>query len=235
MKHRDLQRRSCNKLTIATIKWTWIGQKHGRSMNREPKRATDVPSPIASGDWAKRLRQGEPDAVHMVRERVRKILGFQRLRIPASEREDLEQEVMTELWQAVNRSSFDFTAGFWGFVEIVTSRRCIDWLRKRKDQVPVVEGLRDERENPFDKVQRSERAAIAARIIQAMDSNCREILVMRFQKGMGYGEISERLGKSEGAMRVQMHRCVKRAREMFQSVDSPRIEDYRRDDSDESS
>ena len=78
------------------------------------------------------MRLGEAAAVDHVRARVRKILAFKRLRIPDQDRDDLEQEIMTEVWQAVNRPEFDFTAGFWGFVEIVTSRRCIDWLRSRK-------------------------------------------------------------------------------------------------------
>ena len=91
------------------------------------------------GEWARRMRLGEAAAVDHVRARVRKILAFKRLRIPGQDRDDLEQEIMTEVWQAVNRPGFDFTAGFWGFVEVVTSRRCIDWLRSRKVSAPISE------------------------------------------------------------------------------------------------
>jgi len=173
--------------------------------------------------------------VHLVRDRIRKILRYRGLKIPAHDREDIEQEVMTEVWRAVSRDSFDFTAGFWGFVEIVTSRRCIDWLRKKKEHVPLVESLRDERESPYERVFSGERTAIASKVFQGMDPRCREIFVMRFQKGMQYGEISKRLGKREGAVRVQMHRCVKRAREVFQSIDLAKSKDGRRDGSNESS
>ena len=64
-----------------------------------------------------------------------------------------------------------------------------------------------------------ERTAIAADVLRALDPTCREIFVMRFDNGMQYGEISRRLGKSEGALRVQMHRCVQRARELLERTD----------------
>lgn len=46
---------------------------------------------------------------------------------------------MTEIWRAVNRSGFDVSLGFWGFVETVTARRCIDWLPPGGDFLAVVE------------------------------------------------------------------------------------------------
>lgn len=137
---------------------------------------------------------------------------------------------MTEVWQAVNRTGFDFTAGFWGFVEIVASRRCIDWLRKKKTHVPLVEGLLDAQESPSDRLLDGERSAIASEVFQALDPTCREIFVMRFREGMQYGEMSKRLGKSEGALRVQMHRCVQRARELLERGDLGARHDLRKGD-----
>jgi len=204
-------------------------------VKRNPDRATDASSPTTPGGWARRLQQGEPDAVHLVRERIQKILRYQGLRIPANDREDIEQEVMTDVWRAVNRDSFDFTAGFWGFVEIVTSRRCIDWMRKKKEHTPLVEDHRDERDSPFERFQSGQRETIASAVLHALDPKCREILVMRFQQGMRYSDISQHLGKSEGAVRVQMHRCVQRAREVLVSGSYGEWQDRRRKDSDETS
>jgi RNA polymerase sigma-70 factor (ECF subfamily) len=204
-------------------------------VKRDHSQATDETVLTSPEVWGRRLKRGEPAAVHQVRKRVCKIIAFQKLRIPPQDREDLEQEVMTEVWRAVNRDSFDFTAGFWGFVEIVTSRRCIDWLRKKKEHVPLVEGLRDEKESPLDRIFSGERQTIASSVFQALDPQCREIFVMRFQNGLRYRDISDHLGKSEGAVRVQMHRCVQRAREVLESVDCVKRQDRRGKCSDESS
>lgn len=203
-------------------------------MKRDQRQATDEIASTSSEGWGRRLKRGEAAAVQQVRKRVVKIIAFQKLRIPAQDREDLEQEVMTEVWQAVNRNSFDFTAGFWGFVEIVASRRCIDWLRKKKEHLPLLEGLRDTQGNPFEKLLDGERSAIVARVLDALEPTCRELFVMRFQEGMRYGEISENLGKTEGALRVQMHRCVQRAQEVLKRVDLSKRHDHGAGESDES-
>ncbi len=168
----------------------------------------------SSGDWARKLRRGEPEAVHVVRERIRNILSFRRLRIPAAEQEDLEQEIMTEVWQAVNRSAFDFTAGFWGFVEVVSSRRCIDWLRRQREHAVPQNSLVDPRFGPSETLLDRERSDLAAKVIRTLDPPCRELVAMRFHRGLSYDEIGARVGKSPGAIRVQMHRCIQRARQL---------------------
>lgn len=152
--------------------------------------------------------------MHVVRDRIRRILSFRGLRIPAAEREDLEQEIMTEVWQAVNRSAFDFTAGFWGFVEVVSSRRCIDWLRRQREHAAPQTSLADPRSGPSETLLDQERSDLAATVIRALDPACRELVAMRFHHGLSYDEIGARVGKSAGAVRVQMHRCIQRAREL---------------------
>ncbi len=78
---------------------------------------------------ARAFATGDPAAVETVRARVDKILAFRGYGIPREDRKDLEQEVMVQLWRSVGRESFQTGAGFWGFVEVVSTRRCIDWLR----------------------------------------------------------------------------------------------------------
>ena len=187
--------------------------RHGNGRNK------DVAAETSPEVWAKRLRRGEPAADQVVRKRVRRILSHKGLRIPSEDRLDLEQEIMTEVWLAVNRPGFDFRAGFWGFIEVVTSRRCIDWLRGRRGRVPVAEDLRDEGRNPLERVLDGERAKIASEVLEALEPECRKMIVMLLHQGVPYKEIAKTLGKSEGALRVQMHRCIHRARDIIQRVD----------------
>ena len=127
---------------------------------------------------------------------------------------------MTEVWQAVNRPGFDFAAGFWGFVEIVTSRRCIDWIRAQKGEpVPYTADLRDGGRNPFERVLDGERAKIASQVLQALEPECRKLIAMRLHEGISYKEIARILGKSEGALRVQFYRCVRGARDVVNRMD----------------
>jgi len=161
--------------------------------------------------WARRFRRGDALAVQEARQRVSRILIHGALSIPPEERQDLEQEIMTEIWQAVNRPTFDYSAGFWGFVEVVTSRRCIDWLRSRRQSVGVPETMRSKDSGPLGLTLERERRARVEEVLAELDTPCRELLLARFQDDLSYDEIARRTGKTRGALRVQMYRCIRRA------------------------
>lgn len=182
---------------------------------RYKNRAADGVTGTSPEDWAKRLRRGDADALLQVRGRVERILVFKGLKIPKQDRDDLAQEIMAGIWQAVNRPGFDFTAGFWGFVEIVTSRRCIDWLRGRKDQSPLIEDIQDGAKNPLEKTLDQERAQLASEILAALDPECRKLILLRLLEDRSYSDISVLLGKTEGALRVQMYRCIRSAKQLL--------------------
>jgi RNA polymerase sigma-70 factor (ECF subfamily) len=146
------------------------------------------------------------------------ILEFGGLAIPAQERDDLEQEVMTEVWQAVNRSQFDLSGGFWGFVEVVTSRRCIDWLRTRREKLSLPDELVSSEDGPLRSALQHERSAVASAILSALGRSCRELVILRLREDLSYREIAETTGKSEGALRVQFHRCIGRARDIWARI-----------------
>ena len=172
---------------------------------------------------AARLRRGDPEAVQSVRARVTTIIRFRGYGISNEERKDLEQEVMTQIWQAVNRSSFDPTRGFWGFVEVVTARRCIDWLRTKRNEVELDDSVQETTPSPLGSTLIAERISLARRVVSQLDSPCRELIDLHIVQGKAYREIAEVLGKSEGALRVKMYRCIRRAQQLLIELrgDSP--------------
>jgi RNA polymerase sigma-70 factor, ECF subfamily len=179
-----------------------------------PEREWSGRGPGGSGraELVARLRSGDAEALRLVRDRVRRILRFRGLWIPEDELADLEQEVMTQVWRAVNRTGFDPEAGIWGFVEVVTARRCIDWLRSRRASEPLEETWPDTRRDPLRSTLGRESRRLAAETLAALDEPCRELISLRIQQDLGFAEIARRLGRSEGALRVQMYRCVRSAR-----------------------
>lgn len=189
------------------------------SGRQEDPRPHPTPS---SEEWGRRLRLGDPEAVGRVRERVRRILSARRLAIATDEREDLEQDVMTEVWRAVNRSGFDLAGGFWGFVEVVASRRCIDYRRARRDVTTLDEEHRDGAAGPFESAVTAQRTDLASRILARLEPPCRQLVTMRLHDGMSFREIAQVLGRSEGALRVQMHRCIAKARDIADDLESDR-------------
>jgi len=144
------------------------------------------------------------------------------LTIPEQERDDLKQEVVTEIWRAVNRSRFDPTGGFWGFVEVVTARRCIDWLRSRREKVDLPHELETLTASPLDSALINERTELASDILMELEPECRELITLRLRDNVSYREIANVTGKSEGALRVQFYRCIGRARRILKQFTSKR-------------
>jgi RNA polymerase sigma factor (sigma-70 family) len=170
---------------------------------------------------AARLRSGEPAAMAQVQERVRRIVRFRRLGIPSHELADLEQDVMTQVWRAVNRPGFDPEAGIWGFVEVVASRRCIDWIRARRNQLPLDEAAPDSGRDPLARALGLESGRLASAALASLDGPCRELILLRVGDEMSFKDLSARLGRSEPALRVQMYRCVRSARKALERLGWP--------------
>lgn len=187
-------------------------------MARDSDRRQSTPGEEA-GELAVQMRAGSPAAVERVRARVRRVLRFRGYRIPAEERRDLEQEVMRQLWQAVNRTGFDPALGFRKFVEVVTARRCIDWLRAQREEAQMPPEIEDG-DSPLRSVLGRERLRLARAALAQLDEPCRELVSLRVGRGKSYRELSELLGRSPGALRVQMHRCLARARAVLADMES---------------
>jgi len=189
--------------------------------DRHPTAAYDQTAETSSESWGRRLQRGEAAAVREVRKRVDRILAHGGLAIPKPEREDLGQEVLTEIWQAVNRRRFDFAGGFWGFVEVVTSRRSIDYLRARREQSSIPGDVTSGEKGPLSRALDQERAHLASEVLSALDDSCRELITLRLRNDLSYREIANLTGKSEAALRVQLHRCLRRARKLLDSIGPP--------------
>lgn len=203
----------CNKCPVASMGKD--GEQHRLALGRDPR------------ELARQLRRGSPEAVRAVRARVQRILGYRGYRISTADRRDLEQEIMTQVWQAVNRTGFDPSLGFLKFIEVVTVRRAIDWLRTRRDEAELPAEI-EATGGPEASALARERTQLAHDALAQLGKPCRELIYLRIGMDHSYLELSKLLGRSEGALRVQMHRCVEKARlvlaEMTGEEDAGRTE-----------
>lgn len=144
--------------------------------------------------------------------------------IPAEDRRDLQQEIMAQLWQAVRRPGFDAGERFRGFVEVVASRRCVDWYRARKPIVELKPDLVDKKADAASGARRAERRRLVHEVVAGLPEACRDLIALRFRQELSYREIAARLGASEGTIRVRLHRCIGKARERVVPASVVRID-----------
>jgi RNA polymerase sigma-70 factor (ECF subfamily) len=158
---------------------------------------------------------GEREAVLQVDGWIARAAASFRRRL-GHEWEDVLQDVRIEALRLLRDGRFRGESSLKTYLWQVTAHSCVDALRRLKRRPPAAEpdGLEEplasSDPSPLDRVlaEESQQALIA--VLEAMSRECREVWGLILQ-GLGYREISRRLDVSEGALRVQAHRCRKRA------------------------
>jgi RNA polymerase sigma factor (sigma-70 family) len=174
-------------------------------------------SPDRGQEMLKRYLDGDPSAVAHVRQIARLALIQRGFRFDAEERRDLVQEVLLDVFRAASRPGFELQASLDAFVRSVTHRRYVDWLRSRKpgtEPGPARDGFKA----PDAGLLAREEIETAKRVLLRMGGPCRTLILLRLS-GKGYAEISRELGRSEGALRNQLYKCLKKARDMFRRLE----------------
>lgn len=129
--------------------------------------------------------------------------------------EDVVQETRLEVFRALGRGEFRGEAQLKTYVFRVVSHTCLDHLRRgqRWKWTELVEGVVDTRTvERMGGVRRLgvETADLVARVLEQVPEECRSLWAM-LVAGLSYREMGRAVGASEGALRVRVLRCRKRA------------------------
>jgi RNA polymerase sigma-70 factor (ECF subfamily) len=128
-------------------------------------------------------------------------------RLPASEVEDLVQEVFLT---ALNKlRSLREPAAFPGWIASIARNRATDHLRGMTPEEELDDRLPSRSSSAADHAE-ARRALLA---IQALPEAYRETLTLRLVEGLTGPEIAERTGLSHGSVRVNLHRGMQLLRE----------------------
>ncbi|HKQ61214.1 MAG TPA: sigma-70 family RNA polymerase sigma factor [Candidatus Polarisedimenticolaceae bacterium] len=168
--------------------------------------------------WLERFAARETEAIRAVSRLVGRIAAYPRFGVPRAEREDLVQETLAQLWQAIEAPEFDRRRSFEAFVRTIASRRCIDWRRVRRFNVEIPADMTAGGHTPESAALARERAAVGVQLLAALGERCRELIRLHALENLTYAEIGERWGRSEGALRVQMSQCLATARLRFRQL-----------------
>jgi RNA polymerase sigma-70 factor, ECF subfamily len=133
---------------------------------------------------------------------------------------DLTQEVFTKAWQGLPRYKRTNTP-FLGWLFTISHNRVIDYYRTRKDHAYLnSEIIREDRESSPEKLIEAEftQREVRKAILQLPEDQ-QQVILMSFIEGFEYKEIASALNKSEGNIRVIVHRGLKKMRELLSRED----------------
>lgn len=211
----------CDRSEFARLR-SRAAQRRLRSCTMKPSDRTDVsmkefgsvaPSSPSSTDreLVARFLAGDELVIELFRSWVRSQL--RPLAGRSVNAEDIEQEVLLDLLEALEEGRFRGESQLETYVRTFSRFKCIDRLRTRgRRSFVAIEDvdLRDAEPSPFERVARAQDHEMAHRVLERLPANCRELWSM-VHAGLSYTEISCRLSISEGTLRVRVYRCRRRA------------------------
>lgn len=155
---------------------------------------------------------GDRDAIAEVAKRVRRVVSDRGYWIPRDERDDVVQEAVVRVYQAVSMPGFRLERGFEAYVTAVAHHACVDWLRRHRPSEPIDPHTESSEPGPLRAIANRERLERGRRILRLLGNSCRQVIRLRVRDRLSHREIAERLGRSERGVRSQLYKCLERAR-----------------------
>jgi len=127
---------------------------------------------------------------------------------------DLTQEVFMKAWQALPRYKKTGTP-FLGWLFTISHNRVIDYYRTKKNHAYLNTELTvvDDKTSPEKITETSFTRQEVRKAILQLPENQQQVILMSFIEGFEYSEIASILNKSEGNIRVIIHRALKKLHE----------------------
>jgi RNA polymerase sigma-70 factor (ECF subfamily) len=160
------------------------------------------------------LLDGDPSAVRTVDDWIARAASPYRRRL-AAQWDDAIQSARTEIVRLLRKGAFRGESSLKTYLWRVVNNACINVIRaeRRSPFTPLDEAPEPEApaaDSPFDLVAGKERQELLLRVLEESSPECRELWSM-IVSGMSYQEMSRQLGTAEGALRVKVLRCRRRA------------------------
>ena len=128
----------------------------------------------------------------------------------------MTHDVFIEAWQALPRYKRSKTP-FLGWLFTICRHTVIDHYRTKKDHLYLDNNivLEDPGKTPEELAEAQFTRQEVRRTILQLPYEQQEVILMSFIEGFDYKEISTILNKSEGNIRVIVHRALKKMREIL--------------------
>jgi len=132
---------------------------------------------------------------------------------------DLTQEVFLKAWQALPRYKKTKTP-FLGWLFTISRNRIIDYYRTKKDYAYLNNEIiiADHEKGPEELAEAKYTQQQIRKAVLRLPADQQQVIIMSFIEGFEYSEIAEVLNKTEGNIRVMIHRALKKMREMMGAV-----------------
>ncbi len=109
------------------------------------------------------------------------------------------------------------------FVLAIARSSVIDWLRHKREDLPVDElagSIADGAESAFEGMVRGERTVLVRRALREVSATSREVLLLRYGDGLSHGDIAELLGIRVDAVKQRSSRALRELEDVVKKLAS---------------
>ena len=156
-----------------------------------------------------RLKLGDEQAIADVYDRYSQLVysvAYQVLRDPGTS-EDVLQEIFLQLWRVPD--AFDPAKGsLESWLTVVSRRRAIDWLRKRKKEIDITDLVVPVHATQLADAALDQFADKVRRFLEDMPEETRVTFELAYMQGLTHTEISERTGSPLGTTKSRIRQAL---------------------------
>ncbi len=157
------------------------------------------------------------DFAQVYREHVTRVYRYIHARV--GNREDAEDLTAQVFFEALEKwPSYREQGKVAAWLFTIARRRVADYYRRHRRSISLdtVPPLSDPH-TPWDGVEREEELTHLAQLVTELSDNEQELLRLRFAAGLTYREMAEVLGRSEAAVKMAVHRLIRRLARMWEA------------------
>ncbi len=163
-------------------------------------------------EWMERALQGDEESYRQLLSALGKVIeNYLRKRFGSLEfLEDMVQESLMAIHQA--RHTYIAGRPFSPWMFSIVRYKAIDMLRKRDGRQRLNNLLRTEQVEPGEKATGAEALLEGEQLFEGLKAKSRQALILTKVIGLSIREAADKLGVSEVAMKVRVHRALQELR-----------------------
>lgn len=164
-----------------------------------------------------KARKGDKDAFGQIYKiYYRKIYRYLRINLQSQEAaEDLAQETFLKAWRSISTFSAYSGGSLQAFLFRIARNLMIDLSREKKE-FPLDTALAIESKHDFEEdLDRKINIETVQKALSKLEDEDKQLVVLRFFEEMPHADIAQIIDSNEGAVRVKLHRILKKLKEII--------------------
>lgn len=158
---------------------------------------------------------GSKSTTREIESTLRTVVGSRHYRIDPSDREDIVQSALVDLWTTCSSPDFELQRSLGGLARRIAMARCVDWVRARRHTEPLFDDLRDPADDALETLDRRQQVERLQEALARLRPFCQDLIRRHLYLGQRYAQIATDLGRNESTLRVHMFKCLRTLRQQF--------------------